>query len=375
VFLDLKSFLARGFSRHDGEKQALLVLSDGTVFPGRGFGASARRVGEAVFTTNMTGYEECLTDPSYAGQILTMAYPLIGNYGMSRDWCESGKMHVEGYAVRELCREPRHVKGSKSLQRRMEEEGVPGIWGLDTRAVVRKIRQSGVMPACLSVFEKGDGSAEKDEMLSLSRALDYSKINFVEKVSAGKATSHGKGRKRIVLIDYGVKMGIVREMNRRGVEVVVVPWNASAEEILAFSPKGIIACNGPGDPAMLTKQSEELKKLFHLPIFGICLGNQLLAQAAGAKCYKLPFGHRGGNHPVLDIRGNRVAITTQNHGYAVDAKGLGKEWRVTHTNLTDGTVEGIAHNELPIFAVQYHPEANPGPCDSKYLFDRFTAMI
>ena len=375
MFLDLKNFLARGFSRHDGEKQALLVLSDGTVFPGRGFGASARKVGEAVFTTNMTGYEECLTDPSYAGQILTMTYPLIGNYGMSRDWCESSKMHVEGYVIRELCREPRHVKSGKSLQRRMEEEGVPGIWGLDTRAVVRKIRSSGVMPACIAVFDKGDGTAEKDEMLELAKKLDYSKINFVEKVSIGKATSFGRGRKRVVLIDYGVKMGIVREMNKRGVEVVVVPWNASAEEILAFSPKGIIACNGPGDPAMLMKQTEELKKLMHLPIFGICLGNQLLGQAAGAKCYKLKFGHRGGNHPVMDLREKKVIITTQNHGYAVDEKGLGKEWRVTHTNLTDGTVEGIAHKELPIFAVQYHPEANPGPCDSKYLFDRFAAMI
>jgi len=373
--LDLKNFLARGNSRQGEGKQALLVLSDGTIFSGRGFGASARRVGEAVFTTNMTGYEECLTDPSYAGQILTMTYPLIGNYGMSRDWCESGKMHVEGYAIRELCREPRHVKGGKSLQRRMEEEGVPGICGLDTRAVVRKIRQSGVMPACVAVFDKGDGSGESGEMLALARALDYSKINFVEKVSTGKATCYGKGRKRVVLVDYGVKMGIVREMNKRGVEVVAVPWNASAEEMLAFSPKGIIACNGPGDPAMLTKQSDELKKLFHLPIFGICLGNQLLAQAAGAKCYKLKFGHRGGNHPVLDIREKQVVITTQNHGYAVDGKGLGKEWRVTHTNLTDGTVEGIAHNELPIFAVQYHPEANPGPCDSKHLFDRFAAMV
>jgi len=375
VFLDLKSFLARGFSRHDGERKALLVLSDGTSFAAQGFGASCRRVGEAVFTTNMTGYEECLTDPSYAGQILTMTYPLIGNYGMNREWCESGKMHVEGFAVRELCREPRHAKSEKSLARRMEDEGVPGIWGLDTRALVRKIRQSGVMPACLEVFGKGGGEAEKEGMLAAARKLDYSKINFVEKVSVGKATSFGKGKKKIVLIDYGVKMGIVREMNKRGAEVVVVPWNASADEILSFSPRGIIACNGPGDPAMLMKQSDELKKLFHLPIFGICLGNQLLGQAAGAKTYKLKFGHRGGNHPVMDLRENRVIITTQNHGYAVDEKGLGKEWHVTHRNLTDNTVEGIAHKELPIFAVQYHPEANPGPCDSKYLFDRFAAMI
>jgi len=375
VFLDLKSFLARGFSRHDGERKALLVLSDGTSFAARGFGASTRSVGEAVFTTNMTGYEECLTDPSYAGQILAMAYPLIGNYGMCREWCESEKVHVQGFAVRELCREPRHVKSQQSLAKRLEDEGVPGIWGLDTRALVRKIRQSGVMPACLAVFDKGDGSAEKEEMLELAKKLDYSKINFVEKCSIGKTTSYGKGNKRVVLIDYGVKMGIVREMNRRGVEVVIVPWNASADDILSLSPKGIIASNGPGDPSVLTAQAETLKKLFHLPIFGICLGNQLLAQSAGAKTYKLKFGHRGGNHPVLDVRENKVIITTQNHGFAVDEKGLPKEWQVTHKNLTDNTVEGIAHKELPIFAVQYHPEANPGPCDSKYLFDRFVAMI
>ena len=353
----------------------MLVLSDGTSFAARGFGATARRVGEAVFTTNMMGYEECVTDPSYAGQILAMTYPLIGNYGMNREWCESEKLHVEGFAVRELCREPRHVKSEKSLARKMEEEGVPGIWGLDTRALVRKIRNSGVMPACVEVFDKGDGSEGKEGMLEAARKLDYSKVNFVERVSVGKAKSFGKGGKKVVLIDYGAKMGIVREMNRRGVEVVAVPWNASAEEILSFSPKGVIACNGPGDPAMLSAQAETLKKLFHLPMFGICLGNQLLGRAAGAKTYKLKFGHRGGNHPVMDLREKRVAITTQNHGYAVDAKSLGKEWRVTHTNLTDGTVEGIAHNELPIFAVQYHPEANPGSRDSRYLFDRFVAMI
>jgi carbamoyl-phosphate synthase small subunit len=375
VFLDLKSFLARGFSRHEGERKALLVLSDGTAFFARGFGASARRVGEAVFTTNMTGYEECLTDPSYAGQILVMTYPLIGNYGMHREWCESGKVHVEGFAVRELCEDPRHAKSEKSLARRMEDEGVPGIWGLDTRALVRKIRNSGVMPACIAVFDKGDGKEEKEGMLEAAGKLDYSKINFVEKVSVGKATSFGKGSKKIVLLDYGMKMGMVREMNKRRVEVVALPWNTPAEEVLSFSPKGIMVSNGPGDPTMLKAQSEELKKLFHLPMFGICLGNQLIGQAAGAKCYKLKFGHRGGNHPVLDLREDRVHITTQNHGFAIDEKGLGKDWQVTHRNLTDGTNEGIMHKELPIFSVQYHPEANPGPCDSKYLFDRFAAMI
>lgn len=374
-----KDFLKNifGFARGKpgARMKAALALSDGTVFHGEGFGAAAKRVGEIVFTTNMTGYEEGLTDPSYAGQILISTYPLIGNYGTQAEWAESGRMHVEGYVIRELCAEPRHVKSTASLQQRMEKEGVGGICGLDTRMLVRHIRNFGVMPSCLATYDSKEKAPEEAELVAAAKALDYSKVNFVEKVSVGKATSYGKGNKRIVLFDYGVKMGIVREMNKRGVEVVVLPWNATAEDALAFSPKGIIASNGPGDPSLLMPQTEELKKLFHLPVFGICLGNQLLGQAAGAKCYKLKFGHRGGNHPVLDLAQNKVTITTQNHGFAVDEKGLGKEWRVTHKNLTDSTVEGIAHKELPIFAVQYHPEANPGPCDSKYLFDKFAAMI
>lgn len=354
------------------ELKSVLVLSDGSIFFGKGFGASGRRVGEIVFTTNMTGYEESLTDPSYAGQILVSTYPLIGNYGMQPEWSESSSMQVEGYAVRELCSVPRHVKSSQSLKERMKEAGIPGIHGIDTRLLVRQIRNSGVMPACLSVYEKEE---DTQELLEMCRKLDYSKMNFVEKVSVGKAESFGKGTKKVVLIDYGVKMGIVRELNKRGCEVVVVPFNTPAEEVLSFSPSGVLVSNGPGNPALLQKESTELRKLYHLPMFGICLGNQLLAQSAGAKTYKLKFGHRGGNHPVLDVKANRVIITTQNHGFAVDEKTLPKEFSVTHRNLIDGTVEGIRHSELPICAVQYHPEANPGPCDSKYLFDEFLKML
>ena len=349
-----------------------MVLSDGSVFFGKGFGATGRRAGEIVFTTNMTGYEESLTDPSYAGQILVSTYPLIGNYGTQPEWCESDLLQVEGYVVRELCRAPHHVHSQKTLEQRMEDEGIPGIWGLDTRLLVRKIRMAGVMPACLSVYENEE---DPQELLSIAQKLDYSKINFVEKVSVGQAKSYGKGGKKVVLIDYGVKMGIVRELLKRKLEVVVVPFSASAEEILSFSPSGVLVSNGPGDPALLVKESAELRKLYHLPLFGICLGNQLLAQSSGAKTYKLKFGHRGGNHPVLHMAENKVIITTQNHGFAVDERTLPPEFSVTHKNLTDGTVEGIAHKELPIFAVQYHPEANPGPCDSKYLFDKFVAMI
>ncbi len=354
------------------EKKAVLVLSDGSIFFGRGFGATGKRVGEIVFTTNMTGYEESLTDPSYAGQILISTYPLIGNYGTGQEWCESDRMQVEGYAIRELCAVPRHAKSAKSLARRMDDEGIPGIHGIDTRYLVRLIRKNGVMPACLSVYEK---EQDTQELLSMAQSLDYSKINFVEKVSTGEAKSYGKGSKKVVLIDYGAKMGIVRELAARGCEVVVVPFSTSAQEILSYNPDGILASNGPGDPALMKKESAELKGLWHLPIFGICLGNQLLAQSAGASTYKLKFGHRGGNHPVLDIAKNRVVITTQNHGFAVDGKTLPGEFEVTHTNLTDNTVEGIMHKELPIFAVQYHPEANPGPCDSKCLFDKFVNML
>lgn len=353
------------------EKKAVLVLSDGSIFFGKGFGATGRRVGEIVFTTNMTGYEESLTDPSYAGQILVSTYPLIGNYGTSSQWCESNKLQIEGYAVRELCHEPRHYASGASLEKRMDEGGVPGIHGIDTRLLVRTIRNSGVMPACLSVSDRAE---DTQELLELARKLDYSKMNFVEKVSAGKAVSYGKGKK-VVLIDYGVKMGIVRELEKRGCEIIVVPFNTSAEEMLGYSPAGVLVSNGPGDPSLLVKESMELKKLYHLPLFGICLGNQLLAQSAGAKTFKLKFGHRGGNHPVLGIGENRVHITTQNHGYAIDEKTIPKEFQVTHRNLIDGTVEGMAHSELPIFAVQYHPEANPGPCDSKYLFDKFVKML
>ncbi len=355
------------------DKKSALVLSDGSIFFGKGFGATERRVGEIVFNTNMTGYEEGLTDPSYAGQILVSTYPLIGNYGTQSEWCESEDMQVEGYAIRELCASPHHVKSTATLAKRMEDAGIPGICGIDTRLLVWKIRNSGVMPACLSVYEK---SEDTQELLEMARKLDYSKINFVEKVSVGQAKSFGKGSKKAVLIDYGVKMGIVRELNKRGCEVVVVPFSTSAEEILAYAPDGIIASNGPGDPALLAKESSELKKLFgKVPLFGICLGNQLIGQAAGAKTFKMKFGHRGGNHPVLDLKANKVVITTQNHGFAVDEKTLPPEFEISHKNLTDNTVEGIAHKELPVFAVQYHPEANPGPCDSKYLFDKFMKML
>ncbi|MCX8197021.1 MAG: glutamine-hydrolyzing carbamoyl-phosphate synthase small subunit [Candidatus Micrarchaeota archaeon] len=354
------------------EKKAVLVLAEGSIFFGHGFGALARRVGEIVFTTNMTGYEESLTDPSYAGQILVSTYPLIGNYGMHADHRESKKIQIEGYVIRQLCSAPHHAKSNSSLAKAMETEGIPGIYGIDTRKIVKIIRESGVMPACISVYEKEE---DIQELIWMAKNLDYSKINFVERVSQKEVLRYGNGNKKVVLIDYGAKFGIIKELTSRGCTVIVVPYSTTAEEIETYGPDGILISNGPGDPALLGKESAELKKLFDYPMFGICLGNQLLAQAVGAKTYKLKFGHRGGNHPVLDIKKNKVVITTQNHGYAVDEKSLPVEFEVTHRNLIDNTIEGISHKELPIFAVQYHPEANPGPYDSKYLFDEFVKQL
>ncbi len=355
------------------EKKAVLVLSDGSVYYGYGFGSLTTREGELVFNTSMTGYQESLTDPSYAGQILVETYPLIGNYGINDLAFESPKVHVEGFAIRNLCDAPHHYQSTKSLDKFLEDAGVPGIWGLDTRSIVRKLRNSGVMPACITTYAANE-NPDIAALLTAAKKLDYSKIDFVEKVTLGKAQTHGKGNKKVVLLDCGAKGGIVHELNARGVQVIAMPAFSKADEILSFSPDGICVSNGPGDPARLESISNELKRLFHLPMFGICLGNQLLGQAAGAKTYKLKFGHRGANHPVLDKKANKVVITTQNHGYSVTEKGLG-DFEVTHINCNDNSIEGIAHKELPIFAVQYHPEANPGPCDSKYLFDKFVKSL
>lgn len=355
-------------------KHAALVLSDGTIFRGSGFGAPATKAGELVFNTSMTGYQEALTDPSYAGQILTFTYPLVGNYGITNDDFESNRVWAEGFVVREACVTPVHSQSVRPLGKFLEDEGIPGITGLDTRSIVRKIREAGVMPAALQVAEK-ERDIDADSLLEKARALDYSKINFVEIVSRKRAEIHGSGNKTCVLVDCGVKMGIVRELNKRSIKVVILPYNSTPDEILSFSPNGIVYSNGPGDPALMKKESEGMRKLFDYPIFGICLGCQLLGQAAGASTYKLKFGHRGANQPVLDRLLGKIAITTQNHGYAVAEKGLGGDFEVTHVNCNDNTVEGIAHKSLPIFSVQYHPEANPGPQDSTYLFDKFAKLM
>ncbi len=355
-------------------KAAVLVLSDGSAYFGEGLGAPSLRTGELVFNTGMTGYQEALTDPSYAGQILLMTYPLIGNYGLNKEWVESDKVHVEGFCVRQDYGQPHHVRAPQNLDSYLAENGIGGISGLDTRALTRKIREHGVMPAALEVYEEKE--ADITALVEKARATDYSQLDFVEKVTLGQMKKYGSGSKKIALLDCGVKGNIIRELNKRGCEVLVFPAFTKASEIETFGVDGIVVSNGPGDPARLTSIVEQVKILMKdKPLMGICLGHQILGWAAGSKTYKLKFGHRGGNHPVLDLKLNRVAITTQNHGFAVDEKGLGPDWEVTHINLNDNTNEGIAHKSLPVFSVQYHPEAHPGPRDSMFLFDQFVKKL
>lgn len=353
------------------EKRALLVLRDGSIFLGKGFGAEATSVGELVFNTGFCGYQEALTDPSYAGQILTATYPLIGNYGVNGEDFESDKVQVSGFVVREICNKPFHMKSKETLDRFLERFDVPGIYDVDTRAIVRKIRNFGVMPACVSVYS--GRQPDRNELLSKAMKLDYSKIDFVEMVTTKKRKEYWvDGNKEVVLIDCGVKTSIIRELLGRNISVVSIPAKTSAEEILSLEPDGILVSNGPGDPALLSYVAKTVRALMNkLPLFGICLGHQIIAHAVGGKTFKMKFGHRGGNHPVKDLESGRVYITSQNHGYAVDERSLPKEFIVTHKNWNDLTVEGMKHRELPVFSVQYHPEANPGPLDSTYLFDKF----
>ena len=351
--------------------KAALVMKDGTVLHGIGFGAIAEVPGELVFNTSMMGYQEALTDPSYGGQILLMTYPLIGNYGTNKTDMESDRVQVSGFVVRELSPDHEHRDASGSVDDLLKDAGVPGICGIDTRFIVRHIREKGVMPCLLATY-RGDMDPKK----LLSRLdFDYSSIDFVSKVSVKEKKIFNPGaKKRVVLVDYGAKMGIVRELVARGAEVCVLPSFATSEEIRALHPDGIMLSNGPGDPAILTGAHKTIRELEDFaPVFGICLGHQLIAHAFGGDTFKLKFGHRGSNHAVLDLRSKKVSITTQNHGFAVGKIPDGFE--LSHINVNDRTVEGMRDDARRIFSVQYHPEASPGPGDSKYLFDEFMKAL
>ena len=348
-------------------KKGYLVLQDGRAFEGVRFGASGDAVGELVFTTGMCGYIETLTDPSYAGQIVMQTYPLIGNYGIIREDFE-GACCVKGYVVRELCEAPSNFRTDLDLDAYLKERNVPGLCGVDTRELTRIIREHGVMNAILC-----------DEIpTSLTPVETYAVTGAVEAVTCRTAETcpaEGEERLRVTLLDYGAKRNIIRELQRRGCTVRVCPASTSAEEILAEKPDGVMLSNGPGDPAENSFQIAQIEKLLgRLPLFGICLGHQLTALAAGGATYKLKYGHRGVNQPVRDLAGVRTYITSQNHGYAVDGSSL-KRGRVSFANANDGTCEGIDYPDLRAFTVQFHPEACTGPKDTAFLFDRFVSLM
>ena len=348
-------------------KKGYLILQDGQVFEGVRFGAETDTVGELVFTTGMCGYVETLTDPSYAGQIVMQTYPLIGNYGIIREDFE-GACCVKGYVVREYCDTPSNFRTDCDLDTYLKEQGVPGLFGVDTRELTRIIREHGVMNAAIC-----------DEIpADLTPIKTYAITGVVEAVSCkepDRYPAEGEECFRVSLIDYGAKRNIVRELQKRGCTVTVLPATTSAEEILAADPDGVMLSNGPGDPAENTYQIEQIRKLLgKVPMFGICLGHQLTALAAGGSTYKLKYGHRGVNQPVRDLNGVRTYITSQNHGYAVDGDTV-KLGKVRFVNANDGTCEGIDYPELKAFTVQFHPEACTGPKDTSFLFDQFVELM
>ncbi len=371
-------------------KKAILVLEDGSVYEGHSFGAEAGAYGEVVFSTSMTGYQEMLTDPSYAGQILVPTYPLIGNYGINESDSESRQIQVRGFVVREYCPQPSHWQSTRTLPEFLLAYGIPGISGIDTRALTRRLRSSGVMMGILTSDMTIEEAAA--ELRSLPR---YDSVDFVHQVSTDKPykwqfdkpatlnlpslslreASATKQSPRILVIDYGLKYNILRILTGLGCRTSAISCTASAKDILALGPDGIVLSPGPGDPALLDDIVNTVRNLVgKKPIMGICLGHQLIGRALGAKTFKLKFGHRGGNHPVRDLATGRVYITAQNHGYALDADTLERGLEVSHFNLNDGTVEGLSHRELPILSIQYHSEASPGPLDNMYLFERFLDM-
>ncbi len=368
------------------DRTAKLALEDGTVFTGRAFGANGTTDGEVVFNTSMTGYQEILTDPSYKGQVVTMTYPLIGNYGINRRDVESRRPHVAGFVIKELSPVYSNYRADLSLDEYLRQNNVLGIEGIDTRALVRKLRIGGAMRGVLSTEIADDA-----ELVAKARgAAQMAGADWVQAVKPTKAydwtENHGDWSQgevergdglHVVALDGGAKSNILRHLAERGIKVTVLPMGCPAAEIMAHNPDGLFISNGPGDPAALDYAVKPIAAVMgQVPTFGICLGHQLLGRAIGADTFKLKFGHRGGNQPVKNLDTGRVEITSQNHGFAVDRATLEANGGVvTHLNLNDGTVEGFRHGKLPVFSVQYHPEASPGPHDASYLFDAFVEMM
>lgn len=371
-------------------RPAKLALANGDVFSGQGFGAEGEVAGEVVFNTSMTGYQEILTDPSYNGQIVTMTYPLIGNYGINTEDVESRGLFLRGFIIRELCESPSNYRSTKTLDAYLKQNHVIGLQGIDTRALVRRIRTHGAMKAVLSTVDLDDASLVqkaqnspdivgqdlvKEVMFPEAREWETSLSELGRPVEFKSFAERTDGP-HVVAVDYGMKLNIPRCLKEAGCRVTVVPGTSTAEQILAMNPDGVFLSNGPGDPEPLTYAIDTIRALLgKKPVFGICLGLQLLALALGGRTFKLKFGHRGGNQPVLNRKTGQVEITSQNHGFAVDPDSLPNDVECTHINLNDNTVEGIRHLKYPAFGVQYHPEASAGPHDSHYLFREFVDMM
>ena len=367
------------------KRDALLLLEDGSMFFGEGFGEEADSVGEVVFNTGMVGYLESMTDPSYAGQILTFTYPLIGNYGVppysARDgfglprFFESDSIKVKGVVVQESCDAPSHWASTRTLSKWMESEGVPGIQGVDTRTLVTRLREAGVMMGIIATGRDAKDRARLHELLT--KASSYSSQNLASMVSVPGPVVHGGPGPRVVILDCGTKYGIVRNLLRLGFQVVRLPYDSSYSAVMKQDPAGVVVCNGPGDPQLLRNTGKCVGSLIEgeVPVLGICLGEQVIGMSQGAETFKLKYGHRGQNKPCVDLTTGRGYVTSQNHGYAIAEKTMkGTELRQWFVNADDGTIEGVFHASRPCMAVQFHPEATPGPYDTIFVFERFAEM-